>query len=187
MEAFSYSNEEERKKEMYAYVGSFNYMGAEGITVCRYDPDTGVITPDHRFCEDINAGSLTWHRGKLYSTDEQSMSRREGGGGLCTFSVLPETGEPTEVNHIYTLAANTSGVTFDKTGAYMLVTHFAIGPAAVKVVPDGHGGWKSKPEFHDNVTYLYKLNSDGTPVSSATFSIILCLRKESLHLSIRHS
>lgn len=147
---------------MYAYVGSFNYEGAEGITLCEYDPEHGSITPKKRFAPNVNAGSMTMRNGKLYSTDEQVLSRHEGGGGVFTFAADPKTGEVTELSHIYTLAANTSGITFDASGKYMVVTHFAIGLPSIKVVADDQG-WHTEQVMHDTVTNLYRMNEDGTP------------------------
>ncbi len=147
---------------MYVYIGSFNYQGAEGITLCEFDPREGTVKPKERFAKNSNAGSMTMRNGRLYSTDEQVMSCREGGGGVLTFAVDEKTGTLRELSHIYTLAANTSGIAFDAEGRYMVVTHFAIGQPAVKVVKD-EKGWHTQKVFHDTVTNLYRMNEDGTP------------------------
>ena len=148
---------------MYAYVGSFSYHGTEGITVCDYDPETGTLHPLKTVGESLNAGSLTVHGGHLYSTDEQLFSGGTPGGGVVSFDIDPATGDLRETKHIGTLAMNTSSVTFDGTGQYMIVTHFAISAPCVKVVRDGERSWHTETVFPDTITSLYRVNADGTP------------------------
>ncbi len=148
---------------MFAYVGSFNYAGAEGLTVCDYDPKTGAVTPGALIAGGSNPGSLTVHGGRLYATDEQIMTRPEGGGGLRCYESDPVSGGLTEKGHIFTMAANTSGITFDWTGKYMVVTHFAIGMPTIKVERGEDGEWRTEKVFPDTITNLYRMKEDGTP------------------------
>lgn len=148
---------------MYAYVGSFSYHGAEGITICDYDLETGALRPLKTVGESLNAGSLTVRGGHLYSTDEQLFSGETPGGGVVSFDIDPATGGLRETKHIGTLAMNTSSITFDGTGQYMIVTHFAISAPCVKVVRDGERSWHTETVFPDTITSLYRVNADGTP------------------------
>lgn len=149
--------------QRFLYVGSFSYSGAEGITICKFDSETGEVKPEKLASQRTNAGSLTVKDGYLYSTDEQIITCPSGGGGVLCFETDPENGELKEKSHIFTMAANTSGITFDKTGNYMVVTHFAIGMPTIKVVQDENNNWHSEKVFPDTITNLYRLNEDGTP------------------------
>lgn len=154
---------EERRENMFAYVGSFNYAGAEGITVCEYDAENGCVTPRKLLSPRTNAGSLTVKDDRLYSTDEQIITCPDGGGGVLCLESDPVSGELTEKSHTFTMASNTSGITFDKTGKYMVVTHFAIGMPTIKVTQGEDGAWHSEKVFPDTITNLYRMNEDGTP------------------------
>ncbi|MCD8014158.1 MAG: lactonase family protein [Lachnospiraceae bacterium] len=148
---------------MFVYVGSFAYQGSEGITICKFCPETGLVEPVQTVFEEVNAGSLVKRRDILYATDEQWDSGEEGGGRVFTFQADPENGLLTELGHTDTMAANTSNVTFDVDGKYMIVTHFAIGMPTIKVVADESGQYHTQKVFPDTITSLYRMNTDGTP------------------------
>ena len=150
----------------YAYIGSFNYNGAEGINICSFERETGKLCLIDTVGAGINAGNLCVSGDVLYATDEQMGDPGRfpvaGGGRIFAFRIDKENGKLTQISKVYTNAINPSHVTIDESGKYMIVTHFSIGPVATRVVKDDDGKYRSELVGCDNITSLYRLNEDGS-------------------------
>ncbi|MCD7956715.1 MAG: lactonase family protein [Lachnospiraceae bacterium] len=140
----------------YAYIGSFNYSGSEGIHICGFDERTGKLTYLKTVAPQVNAGSVCVNKEILMATDEQDM------GYVYVFRINPDNGELTEVECRDTLSANPSCITLDEDGKFAVITHFAVGDVVKIVVPGKNGGFESRLLSHDSVTSLYELKADGS-------------------------
>ena len=147
----------------FAYAGAFNYQGAQGITICRYDDETGTLEPLSVTAGDLNAGALTLCGDILYATDEQDHTGAQGGGRIVTFRIDGETGQLERLDERSALFVKPSYITVDATGNYLLVTHFTIGMPVTRVEQTPDGKWESKLMFHSAGISLYRRNADGTP------------------------
>ena len=138
---------------MYAYVGSFNYVGSEGIHLCEYDEGDGRLRYVRTMYPHINAGSLCIYRNLLLATDEASS------GHVYCFEVNPQTGELTERSCTETLGINPSYITIDSKEQYVIVTHFAVGEPVKLTERSGHG-YVSRLRGNDSPTCLYRLDRE---------------------------
>ncbi|MCD8014727.1 MAG: lactonase family protein [Lachnospiraceae bacterium] len=140
----------------YAYIGSFNYSGSEGIHICAYDEKTGALHYLKTVASQVNAGCICVNKDRLLATDEQDM------GYVYVFQINPENGELTELECRDTLSANPSFITIAEGGEYAVITHFAVGDIVKIVVQNEDGGFESRLISHDSVTSLYQLKADGS-------------------------
>ena len=136
---------------MYAYVGSFNYTGSEGIHLCEYDEGNGSLRYIKTMYPHINAGNLCVYKNLLLVTDE-SFS-----GHVYTFVIDAQTGELTERSCIDTPGVNPSYITIDSEGKYVIVTHFSVG-SPIKVLEKTANGYVSSLKGNDSPTCLYRLD-----------------------------
>lgn len=150
----------------YAYLGSFNYDKAEGLSVCSYDAKAGTFELKQTLNLDINAGSLEFNGDLLYATDERQGNPEmggQGGGRVFTFKINPVDGSLTELSRLHTLVANPASVVLDSHKKYLIVSHFAIDEPITKIIKDVTGEYHAVTEFNDTTINLYKLNDDNTP------------------------
>lgn len=135
-----------------------------GISVFRYDPETGAMTHIGDFDRELRVGAQTYdaRHNRVYVTDEfWSLAGQTGGGGHVASLALDKTsGQLTCTSLKRTFATNPSYLAVDKTGRYLLVTHHCTEHFVTRMVKT-ESGYQTQV-FHDLCTLLlYRLDENG--------------------------
>lgn len=139
---------------MFAYIGSFNYTGSEGIHICDYDENTGKLTYRKTVMPEINPGNLCVYKDILLATDE-SMSCN-----VHAFRIDRQTGDLTELSCTDTLAVNPSYITITDDKSYALITHFSITSPVRRITKYEDGDIQAEWIGNDSPTCLYRLDDE---------------------------
>ena len=159
----------------FVYIGNFRMRpqtwgmpqpSGYGIGICRFNHETGELTPLKTVHDHITAGNalLDARRNVLYFGHEDMTlpDRPYGGGGqVFAFSVDPETGDLTEINHQPSYGALPVCLAMDPTGEYMIVPHHTGSFPITKVKRDAAGRYATVAEYDDASIVMFPLAEDG--------------------------
>jgi|GEM_PF-1190723 len=140
--------------------------GEYGITVCRFDPGSGVITPLGRVATGLSVGHLVHdaRRGVLYALHETMTlpDRKRGGGGMVVaFHIDPETGALTEISRSPSFGALPCHATLDASGAHLLVVHHTGHTPITRTQHKPDGGYQIVLDYDEAATVLFPLAPEG--------------------------
>lgn len=159
----------------YAIVGSFVMpipLETEGLHVFRVEIETGALTPVSTHAPGLNVGSFAMdnRRGVLYVTDEIASSTefREkhgvpggGGGRIFAFNIDHATGGLTELGHWPSYGTQPAGIALDRSGDYLVVSHFTSRTTTTAVIKDAQSGYRIEPRYDDATTVMFPLDASG--------------------------
>jgi len=152
---------------IYAYVGRWGRdVKKLGFGIYEYDKETAGLTflKDSRQ-EDIHVGYtvLDKARGILYCVDEATdlPDMKGGGGRLFAFRLDPATGDMNLINSCPALGVNTSSLTLDKTGRFLVVTNHAGRVPITVTKRDKNGDLAVALQYDEPNTVLFRLREDG--------------------------
>jgi 6-phosphogluconolactonase len=155
-------------KNTFAYVGNLSKTPIEcGFGICRYNTDTGGLELIKSVFHKISVGAtyLDSKRNILYCVNEIETHpgyASGGGGQVYAFTIDPETGDLTEINHQPSFATLPCFVTMDTTGKYLIATNHSGHTPITKSVKEASGKYRIVLEYDDSTTILYPLNNDGS-------------------------
>ncbi|HVB96429.1 MAG TPA: lactonase family protein [Chloroflexota bacterium] len=141
----------------FVYVGCYTKNGrrghgnAEGISVCRLNPETSALDLVGVATEPINPSFLTLHPNKrfLYSVNETHETDGQIGGAVCAFAVDQSTGMLTYLNKQSSRGVGPCHVSVEHTGRFALVANYQSGSVAMlPIQSDGSLGPAS--DFHQH-------------------------------------
>ncbi len=125
--------------DMFVYFGSHSFGPGIGFSLARFDTDTGALTKPAFLIEAREPAFfvLTPDGSRLYTCNSGTP------GGLSAYAVEPHTGRLTLINRVLAGGGDTSFITLDRTGRYVLVANYDGGNVAVFALrPDGAiGDW----------------------------------------------
>ncbi len=128
-----------RAAELFVYFGSHSAKPGAGFSLARFDSATGVLTrPEFLLGAKEPAFFVLSPDGtRLYTCNSGSP------GGLSAYAVEPRTGRLTLLNRVLAGGGDTSFITLDHTGRFVLVANYNGGNiAAFALRPDGSiGDW----------------------------------------------
>ena len=112
--------------ENIVYVGTYTGKGSQGIYAWRFDAATGALAELGLVGETNNPSFLAIHpNGKfLYAVNETKD------GQVTSFSIDPQTGRLTELNHVPTGGADPCHLVVDPTGHALIVANYTGGSVA---------------------------------------------------------
>ncbi|NLT69158.1 MAG: lactonase family protein, partial [Verrucomicrobiaceae bacterium] len=144
----------EKEAPLLVYVGTFSSPledmpptqvdlppgNGRGIHLFEMDRATGALAPVgiHEMgispsCLALNAAGT-----RLYSANETDRRNAENEGSVSSFTLDPETGEPTPLNTVLSGGAGPTYLSFHPSGKYLFVANYFGGSVAVLPVrPDG--------------------------------------------------
>ena len=163
------------KRHSFVYVGNFRMRpqtwgmpqpSGFGVGICRFDNETGELTPVKTVHDHITAGNalLDGRRNVIYFGHEDMTlpDRPYGGGGqVFAFSIDAETGELTEINHQPSYGALPVSLAMDPTGKYLIVPHHTGSFPVTKVRKDAAGRYSTVSEYDDASIVLFPLADNG--------------------------
>jgi 6-phosphogluconolactonase len=124
---------------MFVYFGSHSFGPGIGFSLARFDTETGALTKPAFLIEAREPAFfvLTPDGSRLYTCNSGTP------GGLSAYAVEPHTGRLTLINRVLAGGGDTSFITLDRTGRYVLVANYDGGNVAVFALrPDGAiGDW----------------------------------------------
>ena len=116
-----------------AYIGTYTSRGAEGIYTFAFDPATGALTP-----VDVTTGienptflALDPQQRCLYAVSEVGTADGQPSGAVVAFSIEPQTGRLSLLNHALTGGKGPCHVCVDQTGQAVLAANYQSGSACV--------------------------------------------------------
>ena len=125
--------------DMFVYFGSHSFGPGIGFSLARFDTETGALTKPAFLIEAREPAFfvLTPDGSRLYTCNSGTP------GGLSAYAVEPHTGRLTLINRVLAGGGDTSFITLDRTGRYVLVANYDGGNVAVFALrPDGAiGDW----------------------------------------------
>ncbi len=151
----------------YAYIGKWGRdVKKLGFSIYGFDPEKAEFTyiKDSRE-EDIHVGytALDQKRGILYCVDETTNypGMQGGGGRIFAFKLNPDTGDMDLINAAPALGVNTSSLTLDRDGRYLVVTNHAGRVPITVTKRDENGNLVVALEYDEPNTVLFRLREDG--------------------------
>jgi 6-phosphogluconolactonase (cycloisomerase 2 family) len=152
---------------MFAIAGNWHFTpGPKGISVFRYDPDTGHLELLDTSFTGIAAGQqyLDTERRILYAANECGNKRGEigGGGYVAALKFDPETGKLDLLGEKESLAAFPCYLCLDRTKRYLLAAHHSDGGHVTKITRNPEGIFTTRTLFDDTALVLFRINIDGT-------------------------
>jgi 6-phosphogluconolactonase len=127
----------------FVYIGTYTepamHGKAEGIYVYRMDPSSGALTHVRTIAGVVNPSFLAIHpsRRSLFAVNETETHDGQPGGGVSAFALDAATGNLTARNTRPTRGTLPAYLTVDPSGAYLLVTNYGTGNAAVYPIAPG--------------------------------------------------
>ncbi len=160
----------------FVYVGNFRMRpqtwgmpqpSGYGIGICRFDNETGELTPLKVVHDHITAGNalLDARRNAIYFGHEDMTlpDRPYGGGGqVFAFAIDATTGDLTEINHQPSYGALPVSLAQDPTGNYLIVPHHTGSFPVTKVKRDQAGRYSTISEYDDASIVMFPLAEDGS-------------------------
>jgi 6-phosphogluconolactonase len=127
--------------EIPLYIGTSGNPDADdaGIYLCRFDADTGTLSPPQFAAHVRRPSFLAAHPGGrfLYACDEMVDSAGKKSGGTMGFAVDPASGKLSPLNESSSGGAGPCFVEVDPSGRVLLVANYGSGSvAAVPIDPD---------------------------------------------------
>ncbi len=165
-------------KNMYATVGNWNFKkeAKKGLTVLKYEEETGALEYVEHYFESIVAGQQCFDPESkiLYIVDEIADSRGMigGGGYILALSINEKNGEVKIINEKKSLSPKPSYFCLDKSKKYALVSNHASRNYVTKVVKDEHGKYDTETQFDDVTITLFRINDDGSIGEACDVSIL---------------
>jgi 6-phosphogluconolactonase (cycloisomerase 2 family) len=137
-----------------------------GIGICRFDHQTGELTPIKIVHDHITAGNALFdaRRNVIYFGHEDMTlpDRPYGGGGqLFAFMIDRATGDLIEINRQPSYGALPVCIAQDSTGYFLIVPHHAGSFPITKVKRDDEGRYSTISEFDDASVVLFPLEENG--------------------------
>ncbi|MCD8373393.1 MAG: lactonase family protein [Clostridia bacterium] len=157
-----------KSNEAFVYIGSWSLKGGKGgLGLYKFNEDTGEINLINMLNEELSYSYITLdqRRGILYcgvDTDKHPALRAGCGGCLYAYSINPDTGEITELNHVPTYCPQPSYVSVDTNGKFLVASMHSSMDSVTKVEKDAFGTPCVHIEFSDAGVLLYALNEDGS-------------------------
>lgn len=152
--------------ERIVYIGNWGRMGTRGISICRYQEQTGELTLIKTIFEAARVGNMCINRTNhtLYFTDESPClpALKSGGGRILACRMDPTTGDLTKLCEKETFATLPDHLVIDDTGKFLLVVHHGHDIPVTKIGRDAYGNYYPQIVFDDVPTMLYPLQEDGT-------------------------
>lgn len=159
----------------FVYIGNFRMRpqtwgmpqpSGFGVGVCRFNNETGELTPIKTVHDHITAGNalLDARRNVLYFGHEDMTlpDRPYGGGGqVYAFAIDPSTGDLTEINHQPSYGALPVCLAQDPTGKYLVVPHHTGSFPITKVKKDAAGRYTTVAEYDDASIAMFPLADNG--------------------------
>lgn len=159
----------------FVYIGNFRMRpqtwgvpqpSGYGIGICRFDNQTGELTPIRVVHDHITAGNacLDAKRQVIYFGHEDMTlpDRVYGGGGqVFALAIDAETGDLREINHQPSYGALPVQVAQDPTGQFLIVPHHTGSFPITKVRKDAAGRYSTVSEYDDASIVLFPLATDG--------------------------
>ena len=125
--------------DLFVYFGSHGSGPHAGFSLAHFNPDTGVLTPPEFLLPAKEPAFFVFSPDgtRLYTCNSGSP------GGLSAYAVEPHTGRLTLLNRVLAGGGDTSFVSLDRTGRYVLAANYDGGNvAAFALRPDGAiGDW----------------------------------------------
>jgi 6-phosphogluconolactonase len=125
--------------DLFVYFGSHSSGPHAGFSLARFNTDTGVLTPPEFLlpAKEPAFFVISPDGTRLYTCNSGSP------GGLSAYVIEPHTGHLTLLNQVLAGGVDTSFVTLDGTGRYVLAANYDGGNVAVFALrPDGAiGDW----------------------------------------------
>ena len=125
---------------MLVYVGGYTESpagNADGISVYRFDPESGALTLALTVRDVVNPSFLALSRDQrfLYAVNERAD------GGVSSFARNPETGDLSPLNQQPSQGADPCYISLDSSGRYALVANYSSGViASLPIAADGRLG-----------------------------------------------
>lgn len=162
-------------RECFVYVGNFRMRpqtwgmpqpSGFGIGICRFNLDTGELTPIKIVHDHITAGNalLDAKRQVIYFGHEDMTlpDRPYGGGGqVFAFSIDVQTGDLREINHQPSYGALPVCLAEDPTGQFLIVPHHTGSFPITKVKKEASGRYVTVSEYDDATVVMFPLRPDG--------------------------
>lgn len=129
--------------EYLVYFGTYTGPKSQGIYACRFNPETGRVTPPGLAAESRNPSFLAVDPSRrfLYAVNEVGDYQGQKSGGVSAFSIDRTTGKLTFLNEVASRGADPCHVSLDKRGKYVLVANYTGGSVAVfPVLKEGRLG-----------------------------------------------
>ena len=152
----------------FAYIGSWVTMrdqgAVRGITIGKYEPETGSIIPIKHVCDEINCSMLTFDEKRkiMYTSNERPFTEAGPGGRAIALKVDTVTGDLSEISNISSFGKMPSFVAFDPNGGFLVLTNHSMGSTILKTEKDENGEWQLVTEYDETAAVLYELNEDGS-------------------------
>jgi len=125
------------------YVGTYTDHVSKGIYAYRFDPSTGKMTSLGLAAEAAEPSFLAVDgSGRfLYAVNEIANYEGQNAGSVSAFSIQPDTGKLSLLNHVSSHGKDPAHITLDRTGKYALVSNYTSGSIAVfPLLKDGRLG-----------------------------------------------
>ena len=162
-------------KHSFVYVGNFRMRpqtwgmpqpSGFGIGICRFNNETGELTPVKTVHDHITAGNalLDAKRSVIYFGHEDMTlpDRPYGGGGqVFAFAIEPETGDLIEINRQPSYGTLPVYLAQDPTGRFLIVPHHTGQFPITKVRKDAAGRYTTVAEYDDASIVMFPLGEDG--------------------------
>lgn len=118
---------------MLVYIGTYAEREAEGIHICRFDPQTGSLTRVAGVSGIKNPSFQALHPSKrfLYSVSEADDFDGKPVGSVAAYAVDPATGALEFLNSQSTQGRGACHVTLDRAGRHALAANYSGGSVAV--------------------------------------------------------
>jgi 6-phosphogluconolactonase len=123
--------------DQFVFFGTHRAGPGRGLSVAHFDTDTGALTVPKFDVEAVAPAYFVIHPDKLHLYTCNSGRP----GGVSAYSIDPHTGQLTLLNHKPSGGADTSYISLDRTGRFVLIANYEGGNLAVFALePDGSLG-----------------------------------------------
>jgi 6-phosphogluconolactonase len=127
----------------FVYIGTYTEHGSEGIYVCDFDAETGVLGAPVLAAKSIQPSFLavTADRKFMYAVNEANTFEGQAGGGVSAYALDAKTGRLNLLNAVSSRGGGPAFIALDKTGRFALVANYDGGSIAVfRLQADGKIG-----------------------------------------------
>lgn len=151
----------------YVYVGNWGFAPApKGISIFKYDEDTGELALMETIRPDIAAGQLCMDSDNhiLYAVNECGDQRDKigGGGYVLAFRADPESGRLTQINEQPSILPEPSYLCLDKSKKYVMACHCSDPWHVTKLRTMAGEPPVSEVLFDDTGVVLFPVLADGS-------------------------
>lgn len=161
-------SKENKMDDYFAYIGSWvsprNPDALRGITIGKYEPETGNIIPIKHVHDELNCSMLTFDEKRkiMYLSNERPFTEAGPGGRANALKVDTAAGDLTEISNVSSFGKMPSFVAFDPHGDFLVLTNHSMGSTILKTEKDENGEWQLVTEYDETAAVLYELNDDGS-------------------------